>query len=89
MRKLKKKVQKKWDRRKNHDAEMRKEKYVTPPEAAKIGGVSASTVYGWVHRSKLKEVGGKKPVVHRNGVIWILAASVKLLCPDATELARA
>lgn len=86
MRKLKKSVQKKWDRRKNFDTDMRKRGYITPAEAAEMAKVSASTVYGWVHRRKLVDVPEGRTVAvavrNVNGVLWISKKAVAALCPD-------
>jgi len=64
--------------------------YVTPAEAGALGGaLGATTAHGWVRRGVLQEVNGKKPAVHVNGVLWILAEAVKLYRPRPADLVRA
>lgn len=64
--------------------------YVTPEEACQIGrATGATTAHGWVRRGVLKPVAGYAPFVRTNGVLWILAESVRRYRPDPEDLARA
>lgn len=60
--------------------EMRKQGYLSPEEAAAMGGVAASTVYGWVRRGLLLDIDQRNAALRLNGVLWILAESVRQFC---------
>jgi len=62
--------------------------YLSPKEASKLGRVSGGTIYGWVEKGLLRDVGKLKGHVRYNGVLWILARAVLALRPTPASLAR-